>query len=221
MKRFRALLTSILALVAATGAAQLPAQTLDLWQTDVCEKIFPETPVGDQTSIQMRCAANEYESAQIGLRADAPLADLAVKISDLRAENGDAVISAENLRIRKIDTVPLLHNTPGAEPILTRKAPCDMPDILNDFSTLTLEPNVSQGLWITLRAPKGTAPGQYQGTLSVEGTNFKKEISVSLEIYPFELPEKPSLYMTNWWNPYNSAPRAGVDCFSEEHWQIL
>lgn len=221
MKRYRALMTSFLALVASTAATQLSAQTLDLWQTDVCEKVFPDTPVGDQTSIQMRCAANEYESAQIGLRANAPLSDLTVKISDLRSENGDAVISAEKIRVRKVDALQLLHNTPGADPILTRKAPCDMPDILNDFSTLTVEPNVSQGLWITLHAPKGTAPGLYNGTLSIEGANFQKEAPVSLEIYPFELPEKPSLYMTNWWNPHSLASRAGVKSYSEEHWQIL
>ena len=58
MKRYRALMTSFLALVASTAATQLSAQTLDLWQTDVCEKVFPDTPVGDQTSIQIAPPTN-------------------------------------------------------------------------------------------------------------------------------------------------------------------
>ncbi len=214
--------TTVLASVAAlcVGVAAY-GQTLSVWQPDVCDKIFPETPAGEETPIRFKAAGNEYESAQVGLRADAAFDDVKLEISSLAGVEQNGLIPAENIRIREVGTIRIEHNTPGAENIVTRKAPDDVPEILYDRSTFALPKNESRSAWITLFVPAETPSGNYAGTLKIVAGDLVKEIPVELEVFPFQLPNERGLYATNWWSPGNIAVQHKVDFFSEEYWTIL
>ncbi len=213
---------SVLAASAALCAcAVVYGQTISVWQADVCDKIFPETPAGEETPIRFKAAGNEYESAQIGLRSDAALDSVKLEISSLTGVEQNGLVTAENLRIREVGTIHIEHNTPSADSIVTLKAPGDVPEILYDRSTFALPKDESRSAWITLFVPPGTPSGNYAGTLKVVAGDLVKEIPVELEVFPFQLSDKRSLYATNWWSPGNIAVQHKVDFLSEEYWTIL
>lgn len=214
-----ATLLAVASALSASGSAF--GQTLSVWQADVCEKIFPETPTGEESPIRFKAAGNEYESAQVGLRADAVLENVTIEMTALKGVEQNGLVSEENVRIRDVGTIHIEHNTPSAEKIVTRKAPADVPEILYDRSTVALPKDESRSVWITLFVPEGTPSGNYAGTLKITAGDLVKEIPVELEVFPFSLPNERSLYMTNWWSPGNIATQHNVEFLSEEYWAIL
>ncbi len=135
MKRRRLLAFFLTAtLLTLQPPSESVAQTLKLWQTDVCEKIFADSPAGEEKTIQLSYAANEYESALVGVLSDSDVEQIQITIPDLQCAAANATIAAEILRAREIGTVHLEKNTDAwlTEDLVTQKAPCDMPDGLYD-----------------------------------------------------------------------------------------
>ena len=66
-------------------AGELPFQ---LWAEDLLVKIFPDTPPGKSTCVQVSCARREYQSGQFAITACKPLEDVTVRLSDLVHESG-------------------------------------------------------------------------------------------------------------------------------------
>lgn len=199
------------------------AQSIKIWQTDVCEKIFVDSLPGEEKTIQMNCAANEYESALVGLHSDVDGGEIQISISDLQCDSANATIAADNLRAREIGTIHLEKNTDAwlTEDLVVRKAPCDIPDVLYEPAPVALKANESKGLWITLYVPKGTPSGEYLGSLSLKYGEELKTVPLALEVFPFELSDTRHFYMTNWWFPYFVASRHGTQELTEEYWEIL
>lgn len=215
-----ATLTLGLTLALCSGASAF-AQNVSVWQADVCDKIFTDTPAGENTTIKFKAAANEYESALIGVLSDAAIDDLKIEVSTLTGVDQNGLIPSECVRVREVGTLHLDHNTPQADNIVTRKAPCEMPDILYERATVSLNANESKGIWLTLYVPKGTPAGTYSGTASLTSNSFSREIPVEVEVFPFELSDVRRLYSTNWWSPGNIAVQHKVDLMSEDYWKIL
>ena len=90
-----------------------------------------------------------------------------------------------------------------------------------DENVVSLKPGESQGVWITLFVPKGTPGGLYSGVIEIKNETVQKEIPVSLTVFPFELPDARSFYMTNWWSGGNFAKYHNVEYMSEEYWTLL
>lgn len=196
-------------------------QSVALWQTDVCDKIFSDSTPGEETAVHFQAAANEYESALIGVRTDADLESATIAVSDLSNPEQSASISADNVRVREVGTLHIDHNTSFADNIITRKAPCDIPEILYDRSTIAFQKDESKGIWLTLFVPKGTPAGKYVGKLTLSSGEFSKQIDVEAEVFPFELQDARNLHITNWWSPSNIAKYHKVEYLSEEYWIIL
>ncbi|MDO5308578.1 MAG: DUF4091 domain-containing protein [Planctomycetia bacterium] len=225
MKRKLLSVSRSLALTTATFVGALCpalAQEFTLWQVDVCDKVFYDaTPSPDCDVVKLSAASNEYESAQVGIRSEQALAGLVASLSPLRCDANGQTIPADALRVRQVGYVPLVHNTPMADAIITRKAPCDMPDPILEEPTFDLEANTAKALWLTVRVPKGAQPGRYDGTLTVKNDQVEQTIPVQLDVFPFELPDARHLYMTNWWSPGNIADRHHVDFLSDAYWDVL
>ena len=179
------------------------AQSIKIWQTDVCEKIFVDSLPGEEKTIQMNCAANEYESALVGLHSDVDVGEIQISISDLQCDSANATIAADNLSAREIGTIHLEKNTDAwlTEDLVVRKAPCDIPDVLYEPAPVALKANESKGLWITLYVPKGTPSGEYLGSLSLKYGEELKTVPLALEVFPFELSDTRHFSMTKWWFP--------------------
>ncbi len=214
------ILSSLVAL-AFLCATPLQAQTISVWPLDVHSKIFTDSEPLDAKTLVLSSASNEYESAQFALRADADLNDVGVTSSDLVCDENGQTLDASNIRIRRIGMIHVTKNTPNAEEIVVRQAPCDIPEILYDENVLSLKANETAGVWVTTFVPKGTLPGKYVGTIVIQNADVHEELPVVLNVYPFELPDKRTLYMTNWWSSWNVATHHDIPYFSEAYWDML
>ncbi len=221
MKKSHFILPLSVALTLLTTAGAALAQSVSVWSVDVHSKIFGDSAPGSESAVALSAASNEYESGQIGLRADDEVNNLEIVPSPLVCKETGTEIKAENVRIRRIGTLTVTKNTPNTESICVRKAPFEAPDILYDENVVSLKPGESQGVWITLFVPKGTPGGLYSGVIEIKNETVQKEIPVSLTVFPFELPDARSFYMTNWWSGGNFAKYHNVEYMSEEYWTLL
>ncbi len=215
---------AIAAILCATSAIGAAERTISAWQVDACEKVFsdalPPSDVG-APQIVASAATNEYESAQLAVRSSADVDAASASVSDLAQIDGDAKIPAKNARVRVVGTIPIGHNTPLAEPIVTRKAPCDMPDVLYETQTFDLKANESKSLWITFYVPQDVPAGVYEGELTLSVGEETTAIPIKLEVFPFALPSERHLFMTNWWSPGNIANWHKLDRWTDPYWEIL
>ncbi len=197
------------------------ADTLQFWPVDIHEKIFKDSMPKTSGAVVLSAAGNEYESGQIGIRSEQDIKDITWSLSPLIQKDGKNQIAVENIRLRSIGMIPIKKNTPNADTIVIRKAPCEIPDILWEKTTVSLVQKEAQGLWITVFVPKGTDPGLYQGIITLTSKTMKVEIPLQVKVFPFTLPEKRNLMVTNWWFPDKIAAQHKVKVWSEEHWRLI
>ncbi|RKY04907.1 hypothetical protein DRP77_02560 [Candidatus Poribacteria bacterium] len=194
----------------------------DLWAVDSLTRVFEETsPEEGVGLISIKCAQNEYESAQLVITAKRDLRRVRVRIGELRGPDG-GVIPPESIRANFVGFIPLSRNTPNTPDYeLERKAPCRVPDPLLDLEEIDLEKGKSQPVWITVHVPKGTPPGTYEGRVEVICEEGRGELPVEVEVLPFELPDERHLLVTNWFSVGNIAKAHGVKLWSDEFFEIL
>lgn len=214
-------LTTMLAVVLAGFSGGLTAGELQLWPVDIHEKIFADTTPQAIGPVTFHAARNEYESGQFGLFAADGAENLTLTASVLMHENGTATLPAETVRLRPIRTVTVTKNTQGAEKTVVRTAPFECPDILTEDETVTLAPNESKGVWVTLFIPADALSGRYTGTITAASDTLKAEIPIQLDVFSFTLPSQRHLWVTNWFSLGHFAKVHNVDLYSEEFWPIL
>lgn len=123
-----------------------------------------------------------------------------VRATELRQEDGEAVIDAENVSW-------------GAVGMIRRKLPKagDGParythdtDPIMQGKPFKLEPNELRPVWGDVYVPERTPAGSYTGRCQVIlSENRTIPVDVSVRVYDFTLPEKSSLRVENWYNPQN------------------
>ncbi|MDO4588165.1 MAG: DUF4091 domain-containing protein [Planctomycetia bacterium] len=208
-------------------------EAIQVWPVDIHQKVFDDTvPEGsvllsdksqDQASIQIQLAAagNEYESAQFAIRSTHKIDDIQLSSSALLHEDGTSEISADNIQLRPVGMIPVKKNTSDADSIIVRKAPCDIPDVLYDTQSFSLQENKTQGIWVTVLVPQKTKPGKYFGTISLTKEETLLNIPIQLKVFSFELPETRNLSVTNWWFPRFIAKYHNVEMNSPEFWTLI
>ena len=196
------------------GAIELnPAaapDTLAVWTENPIVKVFQDTPpdVNDPAAsgIRLYAARGEKEVLQLVLRS-AEAVQVKVTIDALRF--GDAQLPAPEVAV--VGYVPVLQPSGYHSASISRNAWERLvtgggertdgwqgwwPDYLlpTDDGTVELTPQRTQPLWITFTVPKDAVPGLYTGTLriAIDGATVKK-IPVSLRVWRFALPDRPSL----------------------------
>ncbi len=195
-----------------------------IWVLDSLFKVFPTTlpPENTNNTIQLSCAANEWESSQIAIRSEMPIQELRVQAGELKNEKSNKVLPAQNIRCNFIGFIPIEHNTrqtPGDEIIC--EAPAKVPDVLLPDESLSLPANHTQPVWITIHVPKNTPPGMYKGEVIIQADETHKTIPIELNIYDFELPEARHLLVTNWFNANNIAEAHEKELYSDEFFNVL
>lgn len=194
---------------------------VSLWVVDPLVKVFKDTePIIPRKTIRLECAANEYEPAQIAIRSDTPLEIIGVEFSDLT--KGKEQIKRKNFRYNFVGFVPIKHNTPNT-PLdeLVRIAPCEIPDVLLAEKSITVPANTTQPIWLTFYVPPDTPGGNYKGKVLIKTSQGDFEIEVFLRVFPFNLPSKSPIWLTNWFNPWNIAKFHNVTMWSDDFWRIV
>jgi len=211
------------ALVVLFTVSSVGAVELTVWPADSLEKMFPDAQPPEQPSemIRLRAAQDEYESAQLAVRADQKIEDLRVTVSPLkRAEGGE--IPTSNIRARFVGAIPIRANSPSAKPDqLICKAPCEVPDVLLEDASISLDPGRTQGVWITVHVPVDAPPSLYSGEVRITADAQEATVPIQLEVLPFAIPVERHLQVTNWINWSNIAKHHGLERWSEPYWKLL
>jgi len=157
-----------------------------LWTTTTMDKVLREAapPETAGSGIVMYAAKNEQEPFQIVIRAEGA----ASATVDLSAFEGPATIDTAS--IRRVDYVTI------SEPSDASSIPSGrMPDPLLPTSFGASEPlpaGENQPFWITVSVPADAMAGDYVATLTVSVDGDGVEVPVSLHVYDFALPSRPS-----------------------------
>ena len=192
------------------------------WVTHSLDTVFKDTPAPAQpeTAISLLAAGGEYESAQIVIAPRQDLDALTVSVSGLAGPGGR--IPASRVQPRFVGYQWVEENSKAAPPEeVTRQAPAWLPDPLLEERTIALKRGENQPLLITVSVPRDAAPGVYRGRVRLQAAGVRVEAPLALEVLPFSLPEKPTLYVTNWFSVGAICNAYKVQAYSEEFWRLL
>jgi len=221
----RSVTTFLLGCLLGLGAAKVfgQAQEISLWAVDPLVKVFPDTlPTTTTQKVELQGGGNEYLSAQVAIRSDRALRKVAASWQSLRHQKSGYILPAGSLRWRFVGFIPIKQNTPNtADGNLVRKAPCEIPDPLLETTEWDLPAGRTQPIWLTVFVPPDAPPGKYEGPFSVGSGGTSRTIAVSLDVFPFVLPDERHLWVTNWFDPSRIARFHKVEPWSEGHWSLL
>ncbi len=180
-----------------------------VWVTGAMERIGQAQAPGPSRSIMLHAARGEYEAFQIGVHAPTtPVTLTDLSVSDLVSAQGER-IPAENIALyrehyvyvsqlgptwggsnRSLGTgwypdalIPFVDpqtGLPPAEPVM-RALPVEVPAGQN------------QPFWIDLFVPRDARAGTYHGTFTLASDQGTTEGTLTLQVWDFTLPVKPSL----------------------------
>jgi len=209
-------------LLSAIAPALVPdIESFQLQAVDPLIKIFPDTEPENNDLIEVDCALNEYQSAQIAIVAGKRLDNVTVELSELVHESGYA-LPKDDFKWNFVGYIPLKKNTyytPDSK--LIRKAPADFPDPLIEDKNITIEAGRAQPVWLKIFVAKEAHPGKYSGKVTVHTSSEEKSIGVSLNVYPFTIPDERHLFVTLWFDPKAIARFHNVEMWSDEYWKVL
>lgn len=209
----------------AQGLPLLAFGAVTMWVPDPMDKVLPDAlaPPEPVLEIHVDAAANEYEGAQVALRAEGAEARLTAAVSDLVALDG-ARLPASDVDLFVVATVPLKHGTPGPDAgFFVARPPADMPDPMLPLAPdgFLLGQDRTASLYIRFHVRPGTPPGEYVGNLTVSDGGEPTAVPVRLTVWPVEVPAERHLMMTNWVNHYAFAEKHGVEPWSDAYFDIV
>lgn len=191
------------------------------WVEDSLRKVFQDEEPGPEAVHEIRLAAacNEREDAQVCLRSGVARREVRVALSELVGPGG-AAIPATALTADFVGYVPLFENTAdnGDGEHLIRQAPGFFPDPFLEWPVVSLRPNRTQPVWVTVTVPEDAAPGVYHGSVTISADDETLVVPLLLEVWPFALPTKTSMWNTNWFSTACLEEWYGLERFSEEWW---
>lgn len=197
---------------------------LTFWTEDSLKKVFRDDGPTQWASreIVLKAARNEREDAQICVRTNAPVKELSVSFSSLVGTNG-ARLSEKCLRHDFVGYVPCHENTQhnGNGAHIIRRAPDFFPDPFLEQPVISLLPNLTQPIWITVAVPEDAAAGEYRGTVTVKADTENVEIPIRVTVWNFTLPKTSRLWMTNWFFTGGMESWYKAEPFSERWWQVV
>lgn len=167
-----------------------------VWGVDAMGKVRPQTAPGASASVRLFAARNEFVSFQVGLHGgDSGWSGVSASLSALegpgRIEGPDLVLYRETLLLTTHPTtpysevgwwpdglVPDVDETVGEK---RRAFPMDVPA------------RESRALWVDVHVPVDAPPGEYHGTVEVEGSGHRARVEVLLTVVDWVMPSTSSL----------------------------
>ena len=149
-------------------------------------KMLRDEPFTGQIEAPLRLSAarHEYEAAQLVLFAfDQPLRQISLEFSDLKGLNGQKPFSRDNLSWRQVGYIPT------EKPSYTVPFVGLWPDPLLPTAPFEVAAGSFESVWVDAYVPRGTQPGDYQGTVTIRPANApERTVPVNLHVYGFTLP---------------------------------
>ncbi len=164
--------------------AALPGVT-EVWTESAMVNVYPDSdkPSRADASVRLYAAGGERESFQICIRGGRK----GFEIKEVRAK--PLAKNFEPPEIRRVGYLSLQASSPRAEGTGLLQ-----PDPLLEFTPFTVPRGETRALWVTYEIPRDASPGRYKGTVEVVPTKGRlHRVSVTLEVFGFSLPERPTL----------------------------
>ncbi|MCD6338911.1 MAG: DUF4091 domain-containing protein [Verrucomicrobia bacterium] len=176
-----------------------------VWTVTETRHVCRSEPPGTNRTVSLAAARNEWESFQVLLRADEPVAGIRLQVTPLRGPGG-ALIGSRDFRLYRQRQLKLSVGTYRNE----RFKPDYYPDPLIPFAhPLTGHPlrsgrfraepfdlpaNQTRGFWVDVHVPEDAPPGRYEGRCRVSAADGRRaDLPVALEVWPFALPRTPAM----------------------------
>lgn len=178
--------------------------------------------ISQQTEWKGTAWKGERVSAQLVVWSKDSVEQIHGKISDFKSADGNKIAS-ENVSIhfvRYVITDAFAENC--AKPV--DYIPTLSPDMLDNIECMNISPNTTRPIWVTMNVPADAAPGNYTATLQLYANGKKADkFNFQLEVLPQTLPPASEwvFHLDLWQNPYAVARVAGVEPWTQEHWDAL
>ena len=217
------MLAATLALPAccAEGGAIMKSEAgFNVYVVDALTKVFPDSklPSGGSAEITVNAARNEYESAQLAVHSDNAIKSLSVDVSMLKGESG-IVPEVKADFVGWVTVSRGSAETPPEYKIGT--IPGKFPDPLTGSKPVAVAAGMNQPIWLTIHIPADAIPGEYTGIVKVTADSKTVEVPITLKVFTAMVPDKRTLYVTNWFFTDKIAAAHGVEKWSEGFWKIL
>lgn len=180
--------------------------------------------VTQQTEWKGTAWKGERVSAQLVLWSKDSVEQVRGEISDFKSADGNVISSAN----ASIHFVRYVITDEFAEGCGHRKpenyASSLSADVLDNVACFNISPNTARPVWVTMNVPADAAPGTYTATLQLYASGKKKDaFSFELEVLPQTLPAGTdwAFHLDLWQNPYAVSRVAGVEPWSQAHWDAL
>ena len=200
---------------------------LHVWAQDCMTRIFPNQNAPEHLMKEMclRVAHNEVECFQIGVSGPPEaLNDLHVEASDLVSTSGEA-IAKDDIDVLYAEDVPVHWHAEGNPPEdLEGQAPGFYPDPLLPAvwrKQPRLQYSKTIGVWIRVKIGEAVPAGNYRGTFDVICQAGQESIQVDVEVWPFSLPRRSHLLMTNWFVLAPVLRLHKLEPFTDHFWQVI
>ncbi|RDI95892.1 DUF4091 domain-containing protein [Meiothermus sp. QL-1] len=177
-----------------------PGGPLQIWTAGSLERVRPEDPPRPLRPLELFAARGEVESFQVVLTGPKGIKEARLEVSELRGPGG--VIGKEHLSLYRAHYVEVREPSPSLDPTNRSQGPGWYPDALIPFEApggrfravpVDVSPGRNQSFWVDIRVPREAAPGVYRGTYRVIARNGSLEGQLTLTVWNFELPLRPSL----------------------------
>ncbi len=192
-----------------TGTTAL-TDGLNVWVVSSLQRIGLDDPAGSTSSATLHAARGEYESFQIGIKAPAvsQLTNVNVDVTDLSGPDGQ-VIPKSNVALFREQYVHVATGSPDWHGANRPLGAGWYPDALIPFvdpqtgqslsgAPLTavpfnLQAGHNQPIWVDVFVPREAQAGRYQGVFKVTCDQGAFAGNITLNVWNFTLPLKPSL----------------------------
>jgi len=205
-----------------TRAFSATPPEIDHWFVDSLIKVFPED-AGFRNRLappEVLGARNSHVSIQWVLRSRQKVADVTVEVEGL-ASAAEAIAA----QVRAVGYVVVSSNTYDTPPSeIIHPAPALFPDVLLEKFPITLEPEKTQPIWITLSIPADAKPGEYAGRLVLKVAGAEKaHEEFKLRVAAAMVPAQRTLKVTNWFYLSDRQLRSqyGVQQLTDDWWTVL
>ncbi|HXC52422.1 MAG TPA: glycoside hydrolase domain-containing protein [Candidatus Limnocylindrales bacterium] len=155
----------------------------------ILERVLPSSiadAAGRPARIRLEAAWNQYEAAQIGVRALHDLDALTIRVSDLHDADGHVLAaSSVDIRMERFYALPLsirVHNRFGV-----------VPKTLEPAVAIRATAATTRPYWLTVHVPDRQAGGLYRGTVTASDSQHADSVPIEVDVLAGTLDEAPLL----------------------------
>lgn len=204
------------------SAADNARSAARLWLETSLHRVFPTSPEGDKTRLDLLAARNQTLSFQACLRN--------TTTRKLHVECNATATSDVPVTIRRVGYVPMPHRTTDVDDSDEDgigRIPGLVPDPLFPERDADVGPGENQAFWITIHVPEGAQPGgtDIKVTLTSADPKTKEattlgELSAHIQVSSFTIKPRHDFPVTHWWHADALYDYYKTEPFSEKWWQM-